>query len=306
MILVRLIGGLGNQLFQYATGKALALRRNTVLKIDTTLLEANKKNPHEINTHRDLDLGLFNVELVQATAQEIAYFNGKEYPHLIGKALNRLVMAVRRKNLVIEKGRGFNERVVGLGDNKCLVGAWQSEKYFADKKDEIRSLFKFRNDVPLHSRPLLDDISRSRAVCVNIRRGDYITSPLYRAAIGALDFPYYQEGMKYFRQKFADARFFIFSDDVEWCRSSFPSDPSFVIVGHEHKGEKFGNYLRLMSSCRHFVISNSSFAWWGAYLGEKKDSVVIAPGKWTRSRDAEPADIVPERWLKLSNGFEPL
>ena len=304
MIVVRLMGGLGNQMFQYATAYALAKRNNTEVKIDVTLLEQNKKHAHEKVTHRELDLETFNLKLVFASQKEIDHFNGKVHNNLFGKIINKLGSFSRAKDLILETGRGFNEHVLNLKDNKCLVGAWQSESYFSDLKEEIKKIFKFKMAIPESSKEIFDQINNVNSVCVNVRRGDYITSPIYSKNIGALQPTYYNSGINWMEEKLSSPHFFVFSDDVEWCKSNIVSKSPLHFIGHEHAGVKFNTYIQLMSKCKHFVISNSTFAWWAAYLGEKENTNVVAPVKWSRSDEFFPKDIIPGRWIKMENSFE--
>ncbi|HXC06461.1 MAG TPA: alpha-1,2-fucosyltransferase, partial [Bacteroidia bacterium] len=191
MILVRFTGGLGNQLFQYALGTALAQRNKTVLKIDTSLL-LDRSQPHEIVTHRNLDIDIFNVELNLASAREIEYFNGKSYTHLPGKLWNRIQWELGRKQkLVVEKGRRFSPAILNLTDSKCLVGAWQSEKYFLEAEDLLRKQLTFKEAFQTSALCMAQRIQECASVCVNVRRGDYVTSPVYRKTLGALSASYY-------------------------------------------------------------------------------------------------------------------
>lgn len=297
------MGGLGNQMFQYALGTHLAIKNRADLKIDTTLL-TDRTQPHEVVTHRSLEIDIFNVKLDLASQEEIWHFNGRTYTNLLGKTLNKLTWQFRKKNLIIETGRDFDPGILALSDNKCLVGAWQSEKYFKPVEAEIRKLYTFKQDLLPASLELGRQIRNANSVCVNVRRGDYVTSPIYRENIGALSAGYYSSGISFFENAFPQAEIYVFSDDVEWCKNNIRSKLPVHFVGHEHAGAKFGNYLQLMASCRHFVISNSTFAWWGAWLGEKKDSVIIAPGQWARDAKFSPLSIIPERWKKIPNEFE--
>ncbi len=299
MILVRLMGGLGNQMFQYAAAKSVAVRNKTILKIDTTLLEENKKHPHEIVTHRELDLAIFDLPLMKATKEEVEYFNGKKYRFLIGKIYNKIGSVKRKRNLIIEKDRSFNKNILRLGDNKCIVGSWQSEKYFKDIESEIRNLFTFKLPVLDTSKDFLNDIKSHDSICLNVRRGDFVTSPLYSNTLGALTADYYIKAIEYFEGRVTRPKVFVFSDDMDWCKNNLKLKMPVCFVGHEHAGEKFGNYLQLMKNCNHFVIPNSSFGWWGAWLSKHQDKIVIAPKNWFKDAAMKDKDIVPENWIRI-------
>jgi hypothetical protein len=299
MILVRLMGGLGNQMFQYATAKAISIRNNSPLKVDLTLLEMGKQMAHEIVTHRDLDLDIFQMKIDFASKSEIEYFNGKVYKSVFGKVLNRLQLYLRKGQLVLENGRGFNSNVTKLAGNVCLVGGWQSEKYFKEFETEIRNDFKFKNPILEISNELLNEIQKNEAVCVNVRRGDYVTSPIYSKEVGALPAEYYNEGMKLITEKIPSAVFYVFSDDLEWCKANLKNENNLVFVEHEQAGKKFSNYLQLMTKCKYFVIPNSTFGWWGAWLSSYDNKIVVAPKMWTIDLTVRPWDIIPEGWIVI-------
>lgn len=299
------MGGLGNQMFQYSTAKALALKNNVNLKIDTTFLD-DKSGIHEVVTHRDLDLEIFDIKIERATEKEIEYFNGRRYNSLIGKLYNRTQLFLRGKKLIIEDRTRFNNNVLELKGDYCLVGAWQNEKYFIDFKEKLMKEFVFKNVIEQISNDLNQQILNTNSVCVNVRRGDYVTSPLYSKTIGALDLNYLQDAMDFMIEKIPNATFYLFSDDVEWCRQNLNNYSNCVFVDHSHAGKKFANYLQLMTHCKHFIIPNSTFGWWAAWLGEKKDSLVLAPKQWVREDNELSNQIVPSRWIKINNSFEQL
>lgn len=300
MILVRLMGGLGNQMFQYAFGYYLAKKNNTVLKIDETLLQ-DKSQPHEIVTHRSLELmDVFDLNINKASKSEIEYFNGKaNTSDTFERLINSFLWRLRKHNLIIEKSRSFNPEMLYLKDNKCIVGAWQCENYFSSISSDIKALYKFKYALLPQSIKLAQDIVAGNSICVHIRRGDYVTSKLYSSTIGAMDLTYYRSAIELMVQKVDTPRFYIFSDDLTWCKENviIPFDHTFV--EDEHVGIKAGNYLQLMSLCKNYIISNSTFSWWAAWLGEKENSLIIGPANWFRDKSLNGSDILPKRWVKL-------
>jgi hypothetical protein len=230
MILVRFIGGLGNQLFQYALGTHLATKNNTTLKIDTTLL-LDRSEPHELVTHRELDIDLFHVQLNFATAAEIERFNGKSYTNLAGKIFNRVTWElVRKKKLIREQQRNFQPDILELGDNVCLVGAWQSEKYFLPIANQLRKEFTFKHTLEGATAILAKEIQACRSVCLNVRRGDYVTSPMYSKMLGALPAAYFEKALHALQQQQTIDRVYVFTDDAEWCREQLRFDLPMTIA----------------------------------------------------------------------------
>lgn len=301
MIVVRLIGGLGNQMFQYALAYSLAQKNRAILKVDDTLLN-DRSQPHEVVTHRQLELNeVFDIELNYATEADIIHFNGKKYSTPLGKAYNRLLWQFRKRKLIVEKGRAFNPAYLQLKDDICLVGSFQSEKYFKDNEAAVRKLYKFKADVLPQSAQLATELRREGSVAIHVRRGDYVTSPVYKETLGALPIKYYKEATSVVKQRVPNARFYVFSDDIEWCRQELGRlDASFTYVGDEHAGPRAANYLQLMTLCSHFIISNSSYAWWAAWLSVASGKVVVAPEPWYKKTEYAHNDIVPEGWIKVS------
>ncbi|HTA28022.1 MAG TPA: alpha-1,2-fucosyltransferase, partial [Bacteroidia bacterium] len=261
MILVRLMGGLGNQMFQFALGYNLARKNNTELKIDTSLL-ADKSQPHEVVTHRDLEIDIFDIPLSFATQKEVEYFNGKSYSSIPGKIGNKVAWQFRKKNLIIENGRNFHPEILTLPDNKCLVGSWQSEKYFKDIENEIRKLYSFTK--PLTGKPLAisSEIKNSESVCIHVRRGDYVTSPIYSKSLGTTEPGYYMQALELLKSKRKVNNLFVFSDDIEWCKANLIFSIPTQYMDYEATGKKYAIDMQLMSLCKHFIIPNSTFGWW--------------------------------------------
>lgn len=295
------MGGLGNQMFQYAFAYSLSQKNKTQLKIDTTLLE-DRNSPDEIVTHRDLLLDkVFNITLDFATIKEIEHFNGKKYNHLPGKIYNKISQLLRKPNLVIEKSRRFHPGYLMLKDPVCIVGAFQSEEYFKFFENSIKKIYSFKQPVLEISAVLSTKLKSENSVAVHIRRGDYVKSPLYSKTIGALPISYYLKAIETINELLQKPVFYIFSDDLKWCKDNLSNiDYTFYFVGDEHAGPYASNYLQLMTICRHYIISNSTFSWWGAWLSENtSDKIVIAPERWFLDESLDSKDIVPDSWIRL-------
>jgi hypothetical protein len=299
MILIRFAGGLGNQMFQYALGLYLARRNNTELVIDDTILY-ERDQAHEIVTHRDLDLDILNVDLRQASLKEIQQFNGTSYTHLSGKIMNKMIWELgKKRNLIVEKGRRFQPEIMLLPDNKCLVGAWQSEKYFKPVEAEIRRQFTFRKELIGKAANLADEILNCTSLCINVRRGDYVTSPVYSQMLGTMPLEYFTKALEYIRSQTRIDRIYIFSDDMAWCKEFLQFPELVTFVEHDLAGPKFSTYLNLMTLCTHFIIPNSSFGWWGAWLGKRPSKIVVAPLHWFKDTEQDSSDLVPDNWKRI-------
>jgi hypothetical protein len=189
---------------------------------------------------------------------------------------------------VHENGMGYNRDInERVKDGDCLYGYWQSEKYFRDIRDDIRRIF-----IPHQAEFVGVGID---SVAVHVRRDDYLVSP-HKEFHGLLPMSYYESAMNYIRERVTNPTFFIFSEDVEWARQNFiASDAILVPRGQEARD------IYLMSRCQHAIVANSSFSWWGAFLGDwQTDRIVIAPNRWFQDERTDGSDIVPDRWLRLN------
>jgi Glycosyl transferase family 11 len=296
MILIRLMGGLGNQLFQYAAGRALALRNRAPLKLDLTLLEDRNGGEHAV--FRNFELGAFLIEAEFATTDEIRYFNPTPKT-LFGRIGHRLKKSFLPNRVYLEQGRTFDPTIPELPAPMCIVGSLQSERYFAPISRQLREELTFRDTLCDTARPIATAIDAGESVAVHVRRGDYVSNPHYCALLGAVEPDYYKSAFTFIESRLTNPHYFIFSDDISWCRQHFMSDHSLTFVDAEATGGAAIQDLMLMSSCRHFIIPNSTFGWWGAWLGKDPDKLVIAPRKWSKSGQLDSSDRIPESWHQL-------
>ena len=297
MIIVNLKGGLGNQMFQYATGFALAKKKQTNLLFDIRLQEKYKINPPPRNVPRNIDLDIFGIKLEICSEKDLLkvfQFN-KEYKirNLISVFLDKINFLVFR-----ERKRVFEERFFNLKGKKWyLDGHWQSEKYFKDYRKEILNIFNFDSlkDLKINKK-FIKNILSKKSVCVNVRRTDFINNPEHNV----LDIEYYKKAVEVFKNLIGnDFELFVFSDDLDWCKKNFLFFNKVSYVEHNFAGNKFYNYLYLMTKFKYFIIPNSSFAWWGAWLSQVNDKKIIAPKKWSGLVDENKIDIIPDSWIKI-------
>jgi hypothetical protein len=273
VIVVRLMGGLGNQLFQYAAGRRLASRHGVELVLD---LGWFRHEAQLVAAPRRFELEPFGFdnERIELDPNEIRRWESDSRSFF------------RRRRLVIRQRDGdlrVDARVLEAGDDVVLVGYWQSEQYFLDVEEAIRSEV---------GRPSPSD---GRAVAVHIRRGDYVAHAQTHAVHGVLPVEYYNEALHLVARRVDGAQFLAFSDDPEWVKAELGSILPLEVAtaGSAHDD------LVAMARCRHHVIANSSFSWWGAWLGERDDSVVVAPSRWFADPALDSGAIVPDRWVRL-------
>jgi len=294
MIIVKLMGGLGNQMFQYAAGKSLAHLRNTALKTDLSFLEADTKGAY---TKRNYELGIFKLENKFVTKSEIAPFVEKGKSRL-ARVVGRLLPALSNKMYAAESGHDYQAGFINFPAEAYLDGFWQSEKYFSSIAEIIRKDFTFKYPPEGLNLDLASKIGSVNSVSLHVRRGDYVKNQAVLEFHGTCSPEYYKKGVKHISDKIKDMHLFIFSDDTDWCRQNLVFDLPCTYIDH-NTGAKSYEDMRLMSLCKHHIIANSSFSWWGAWLNPSKEKIVIAPEKWFATADHKAKDIYPSAWIKL-------
>lgn len=291
MIIARLEGGLGNIMFQYATGRRLALKNGVDLKFEVSSCWTNPLGDYS------LSLEAFNIDIqnnLVAEREFRRYDRRRERTGKIGLIYNPFFADPDK--YVREKGFNFEPRVLELGDNVFLHGWWQNEKYFSDIRVVLLKDFSLKNPLSRQGEKTAVQMKSCNSVSVHVRRLDYVTNPKTKLKHGSLGKDYYDEALSRISSRFGDLTLFVFSDDIPWVKENmqFPFEAHYV----EGNMDKPHEDMFLMSQCRHNIVANSSFSWWGAWLGTYPDQMVIAPNKWTNYKD-DGNDRVPERWIKI-------
>jgi hypothetical protein len=281
MIITKLMGGLGNQMFQLAAGKALALRNGTDCKVDAGFLNVDAKG---IYTQRKFELSAFDSDIKIADQQEIDAI-------VKTSVLSRIFSGPKHYR---EKGHEVNAPFFSLKNGTYIEGYWQSEKYFKDHEADIRTLFKFKKELLNGTEDVLRQIQGSNSVSVHVRRGDYVTLSSANSFHGLCSPQYYKMALEQLNTIHKDLEVFIFSDDMDWCKAN-------LSFGKQHFVETNSAYkdMHLMQHCKHNIIANSSFSWWAAWLNTNLAKVVIAPKKWFKDPSTHVNDIYPSSWIKL-------
>lgn len=293
MVITRLSGGLGNQLFQYATGRRLAHVHGAELKMDVSGLG----NP-AYRTVRHYELAPFGMKQVFATPAEIERFRPRN------SMMSRILNLVTRKSVqrpesyIREAYYHFDPCILELPDGVYLDGYWQSERYFADIAETIRKEVAVTTPLVGRNDELAQMINGCKAVSLHVRRGDYVTDMVTSKVHGTCGMDYYMRAVEHVASKVGQPVFFLFSDDHEWVRKHLTLSHPMHFVDHNDTEHGYED-MRLMSLCRHHVIANSSFSWWGAWLNPRKDKIVIAPKRWFNTYDANTSDICPDSWIRL-------
>lgn len=287
MILCRLSGGLGNQLFQYAASRHLADVHQTELVLDTYWYEHMPK----LDTPRTFELARYPVRARKVTKSEALWclLHG-------GRVTRRLGFLPRRWSHFSEKGLGFDAHFLRLPDNTYVDGYWQSFRYFESAAESLRS--ELWPSAPLGDKDqvVAQTVRESQSISIHVRRGDYVSSTA-AAQHGVCGLDYYRNAVQYMQNRDPAARFFVFSDDPMWTKKNLilPADTYFV--DHNDSSRAFQD-LRLMSMCKHHITANSSFSWWGAWLSSAANKLVVSPKQWfADGRDT--SSLSPADWVRL-------
>lgn len=304
MIITRLKGGLGNQMFQYAAGLALAERHQTTLKLDVSWFMARPDHA----AHNRYALSCFNITEQFASPEEIRAFEPlrltrTEKVSVLFARFFHFYQYTRRhtrdRSWHVPAAPGHDPAFATLPDGSALDGYFQSEKHFEAVAGLLRLHFSFRYPAPPAVARLAERIRSGPSIGVHFRRGDYRNNPALASDYGELGTDYYLRAIELLRHHSPDAVVYVFSDDIEAVASEFTPPGKHVFVRgieawHAH------DTLRLMALCEHLVIANSTFSWWAAWLNDSPAKQVIAPLPWFASASKEPADLVPARWTRLS------
>lgn len=292
MIVTRLVGGLGNQMFQYVVGRSLAHKLGVDLK-----LEISTFNKYKL---RQYELGIFNIVENIATLDDVTATKFKDRSVLI-KVLDKFSNKPPRpgKFFVQEKEPfHFAPEILDLPDNTYLEGSWQCPAYFENIEDIIRQEFTLKDELSEKSLEIEQNIKDSKSFSLHIRRGDYVQNQHTNEIHGLCDMQYYKEAVDYLIERFADLNCFVFSDEPEWVKNNLVLPCPVVVVDH-NAADKAYEDMMLLSCCNHHIIANSTFSWWGAWLGNTDDKIVITPKKWFDDSCYDAKDLIPENWIRL-------
>jgi hypothetical protein len=277
MIITALNGGMGNQMFQYALGRHLSIRRNDTLFLSTLFFSSAMSK-------RRYGLDHFNVKgTVSNDVEAIRH--------------SALLWTVRQVDFRFHSSI-FDTSVPNL----MIDGFWQSEKYFSDVSDIIRADFAFKAPLPQQYSALVASMEAESSVCLHVRRDDYLDRGDNKGFIGN---EYYRRSCEYIASQIDNPHFYIFSDEIDWCRENLHIPYKRTLIQPESSAV---DHLQLMTRCKYFVIANSTFSWWGAWLGRCPTKLVVAPRRWFRremSWDPTAAlflsshDLIPKEWVRI-------
>lgn len=293
MILIKLQGGLGNQMFQYAFANILAKKNKANVVIEDSIYNSVEKK--EGFTPRSFELSIFNNQYAFAKETDILSFNNLSLRDRIKKKIK-----LNYPKKFNEEGFEYSQKADSLKSPVFAIGYFQSFKYFKGFESYIKNLFVFPiNQLSQENIDLIPLLKKDNTVAIHIRRGDYITDKITNQFHGFCSFEYYIEAILCVASKIKNPTLVFFSDDSEWVRKNFKNLTFDTMFIDYNRGKNSWVDMFLMSICSHNIIANSSFSWWAAWLNKNPEKIVIAPQKWFAAKEIDIDSIIPEEWIKI-------
>lgn len=282
MIAVKLLGGLGNQMFQYAIARTWADKLNTRLILDASEFKAYKLHNYSLDSFR-IRAKVVHTPLFQSTLRLLKPLKYLPYSKTI---------FLRESTFLYDPNLDLPQ------DHAYLEGYFQTDKYFSNNAPNLRADFKLRFNSDRQNSQLLRQIQLSRnPVSLHVRRGDYVSNTAAQKVHGSLSLSYYKNAIEKLHEKLGDISLFVFSDDPTWVQENLKTQFPTVFVTHNQNK----NYedLNLMANCSHNIIANSTFSWWAAWVNSSPEKVVIAPQKWFNDPSLDSKDLIPKDWYLI-------
>lgn len=286
MIVIEASGGLGNQMFQYALYKKLEFMGKDVF-FDTSFFRSKWSN-------RELELGVFDVQYRSILDKDVAFIRGYGYQDSL---IDKMKYKMKPSKFIVYKD--IIEKVqpeIMMMDNVYLSGYWQSEKYFKDIRDIILQEFSFPEEIKKRATDLCERIKEENSVSLHVRRSDYLTEQNIKLYGNICNEKYYKSAMDYMESQVNKLHYYVFTDDLQWANAYFIGDKYTIVDGNRGKDSWVDMYL--MSQCKHNIIANSTFSWWGAWLNQNDNKIVVSPSKWFNTYDAQ--DIICNEWVRVN------
>ena len=279
-IRIKLTGGLGNQMFQFATGFAIAKKNNVRLSLDLNYI-----NRRQLFNGFELEK-VFNIYSKVSFLNKALSFQSINFKEILNK------IDVTFYNFK-EPHFHYTSKILDIPKHSFLDGYWQSELYFKDYSKEIKKIFNFSDKLDEQNELISNDINQSNSISIHIRRGDFLLKRNDNHYVNLKE--YYLKAINESSKFFKNPKYFIFTDDPLWVAENFVLDVSYIIIDANHASKSFLD-MYLMSLCKSNIIANSSFSWWSAWLNNKNDKIVYAPKNWFKDESICTDNLIPNSW----------
>lgn len=288
-VITRLLGGLGNQFFQYATGRSLSARLGAELFLDDSLLIKRRSDV----TYREYAFDEYQIRGRKLGSNEYRAVQARvrrPVRYLIEAGLIRSPYSYYR-----EQHFNYDPKLFEVSGDVIIEGYWQSARYFSNIADELRVELQPVTPLPTSAQGYLEKIKLQNSVSLHVRRGDYLSNAGAAATYATCDLQYYRRAVAIIAQRVSNPVFFVFSDAPDWAKENLQIDYPIVLISQPDAWPAYED-LRLMSYCTHNIIANSSFSWWGAWLNDNPDKIVVAPSLWFKN-DNDTCDLILPEWI---------
>ncbi|MCK4814567.1 alpha-1,2-fucosyltransferase [bacterium] len=245
---------------------------------------------------RKYSLDAFNIIEDYATEDDIVRIKEKEFASL--RRLTEKLLPYYKRSYVCEQFYHFDPNILKCSKDVYLQGNWQSERYFKTIEDIIRHEFTIKIKQDATNERTTEHINSVNAVSLHIRRADYVSNAATNQFHGTCTLAHYQQAVEKIVRKVSSPLFFVFSDDILWAKENLRLPYPTMFISHNNVTKDFED-LRLMTQCKHHIIANSSFSWWGAWLSNNSDKIVIAPKTWFNDESIDTKDLIPEGWIRI-------
>jgi hypothetical protein len=279
-IRIKLTGGLGNQMFQFAIGFAIAKKNDVRLSLDLNYI-----NRRQLFNGFELEK-VFNIYSKVSFLNKALSFQSINFKEILNK------IDVTFYNFK-EPHFHYTSKILDIPKHSFLDGYWQSELYFKDYSKEIKKIFSFSDKLDEQNQLISNDIDQSNSISIHIRRGDFLLKRNDNHYINLKE--YYLKAINESSKFFKNPKYFIFTDDPSWVTDNFVLDHSYFIVAVNQGAKSFYD-MHLMSLCKSNIIANSSFSWWGAWLNDKEDKIIYAPKSWFKDKSICTDNLIPNSW----------
>jgi hypothetical protein len=293
MVVIKLQGGLGNQMFQYAVAAIIAKKNKTKVLIDDSIFKVKQKKLGY--TPRDFELLIFEKTFNFAQNSDLLLF---EKPSVLNKFKRKVKLNYPK--IINEPLFGYLSDLNQVKSPVYLKGYFQCYQYFNGFEDFIRGLFKFSTDnLSQENLDLIPVLKNKNTIAIHVRRGDYVFDTHTNKFHGTCSMEYYLKGIVEVASKIKNPILVFFSDDSDWIKNNFEDVPFDKLFINHNKGVNSWIDMYLMSICSHNIIANSSFSWWAAWLNSNKDKIIVAPKQWFDAIKIDLKLIVPDGWITI-------
>lgn len=296
MKIIKIMGGLGNQMFEWAFARAYSLINNCEILLDLSSFEKVKEASNSI-TQWNYELDKFCLKAKFANKKQVNSLKGSKVP--TPRIIRNLFNIPKYKSLIVyeKKPQVFDAELLKNKKNVYFEGYFQTEKYFSAFRECLLEDFTLKTELDEKNKLMLKKIKSTNSISIHVRHGDYLNlKDIYK--ICSLD--YYKNAINLIAKQIDKPHFYIFSDDTKWIKEEFDLKFPYTIVDINSPNEGYFD-LELMKNCKHNITANSSFSWWGAWLNDNPSKIVITPKTWFVNNDNKYIDRVPNEWIKIEN-----